>query len=79
MNWDIQDGKYPEFKFKALTAEEKQAQFQNYINGHNGKALTKTREDKNYFRSRLEMPLLREDTPVAVKHHHLSSLLGAGS
>jgi len=38
MNYDVTDGKYPQFKFKALTKEEKQAQFDSYINGLNGKA-----------------------------------------
>jgi len=65
MNYDITDGKYPQFKFKAISAEEKQAQFQNYINGLSAKGLIKTREDENFFRDRLGMPLLPERHPVA--------------
>ena len=65
MNYDVTDGKYPEFKFKALTAEEKRAQFDTYINGVNSKALTRTRADENSQRKRLGVPLLPEDHPVA--------------
>jgi hypothetical protein len=65
MNYDIVCGKYPCFRFKALTAEEKQAQYDSYLSGLNGQALTKTREDENFFRKRLEMPLLPEDHPMA--------------
>lgn len=65
MNYDVTDGKYPQFKFKALMAEEKQSQFDAYINGVKSKALTKTREDENFQRKRLGMPLLPEDHPVA--------------
>jgi phage gp29-like protein len=65
MNYDIVDGKYPQFRFKALTAEDKKNQFNSYLNGLNSKSLTKTREDENFFRKRLEMPLLPQDHPVA--------------
>jgi hypothetical protein len=65
MNYDITDGQYPEFKFKALTAEEKQAQFDNYVSGLNSKALSKTRADENLLRKRLGVPLLPEKYPVA--------------
>ena len=65
MNYDVTDGKYPEFKFKALTAQEKRAQFDTYINGVNSKALTRTHADENFQRKRLGVPLLPEDHPVA--------------
>jgi phage gp29-like protein len=65
MNFDVTDGKYPEFKFKALTQEQKQAQYNSYINGLSAQALTKTREDENFLRSRLEIPLLPANYPVA--------------
>ena len=55
----------PGFKFKAVSQEEKQARFQNYMNGINAQAITKTREDENFFRQRLEMPLLPANYPVA--------------
>jgi len=45
--------------------EESRRSFDSYLNGIDGKALTKTRQDENFFRKRLEMPLLREDHPVA--------------
>ena len=35
------------------------------MNGINAQALTKTREDENFFRWRLEMPLLPANYPVA--------------
>jgi hypothetical protein len=57
--------KSPEFRFKALTQEEKQAQYDSYINGIDAQAFTKTRTDENFLRKRLEMPTLPEDHPVA--------------
>jgi phage gp29-like protein len=65
INYDVLDGKYPQFRFKALTAEDKKNQFDSYINGLSANGLTKTREDENFFRSRLEMPLLPQDHSVA--------------
>jgi phage gp29-like protein len=65
MNFEVLDGLYPVFRFKALTEDQKTKQFEEYLKGLSGKALTKTREDENFFRERLEMPLLSEDYPVA--------------
>jgi hypothetical protein len=62
MNFDVVDGKYPQFRCKALTAKEKQAQFDTYINGVNSKALTKSREDENFLRKRLEVRARRSPT-----------------
>lgn len=78
MNFDVVDGKYPQFRFKALTAEEKQAQFDTYINGVNSKALTKSREDENFLRKRLEVrarrsPVSGESTPERLFVHSDSS------
>ena len=33
MNYDVIDGKYPTFKFKAISGEEKQAQYDSYLAG----------------------------------------------
>jgi phage gp29-like protein len=33
MNYDVTDGKYPCFRFKAVTPEERQAQFDNWVKG----------------------------------------------
>ena len=63
MNYDVLDGKYPQFKFKAISVEERRAQFQNYVNGLNSKSLTKTRDDENFFRERLSMPLTIRSSP----------------
>lgn len=64
-NFDITDGKYPLFKFKSISEEDKQKQFDNYIAGLNAKAITKTREDENALRKSMEFPPLADDIPVA--------------
>ncbi len=63
-NFDVTDGKYPVFRFKALSEEQKQAQFDSYMKGLTSHAVTKTRDDENFFRERLEIPMLPEDYPV---------------
>ncbi len=63
-NFDVTDGKYPVFRFKALSEEQKQAQFDTYMKGLTSHAMTKTRDDENFFRERLEVPLLPDDYPV---------------
>lgn len=64
-NYEITDGKYPKFKFKEITEEEQQRQFDNYMKGLQTKAITKTRDDEKYFREKLEVPALPDDYPVA--------------
>ena len=39
--------------------------FDTYINGVNSKALTKSREDENFLRKRLEVPLVPADHRVS--------------
>jgi SPP1 gp7 family putative phage head morphogenesis protein len=63
-NYEITDGKYPKFKFKAITAEEEQRQYDNFMKGIETRALSKTREDENYFRDKMGIPALPEDYPV---------------
>lgn len=64
-NFEVTDSKYPIFRFKELDQEQKQAQFEEYIKALSSKALTKTRDDEDYFRDRLEIPALPPDYPVA--------------
>ncbi len=64
LNFEITDGKYPKFKFKAVTAEEEQRQIENYIKALYHGAVTKTREDENKMRDLIEFPQLPDDVPI---------------
>lgn len=64
-NFEITDNYYPQFKFKAINAEEEQRQFDNYMKGLTSKAITKSRDDEIFFREKLEIPALPDDYPVS--------------
>jgi hypothetical protein len=50
---------------KLWKAEKIRSDGRQNLNGIDDKALTKICEDENFFRKRLEMPLLPEDEAVA--------------
>ena len=62
-NYEIEHGQYPCFKFKEVTEEAKQNQYQLFLMGLTAGALTKGPEDENALRDLINMqPLPQEIT-----------------
>lgn len=65
INYEVTGGKYPTFKFNAITEEFKHKIFGIWKEAVSSKALTKTREDENRAREMIGFPELPEDIAVA--------------
>ena len=60
LNYEVEDGVYPQFRFKELTHERKMAILDKYDKAMTGKAITKTAEDEEWYRSMADFPELTE-------------------
>lgn len=60
MNFEIEGGKYPKFKFKAVTEDDKRRQFELFITGLSTGALIKGPEDENKLRELIDWDPLPE-------------------
>jgi len=65
LNFEVEDGIYPKFKFKELTHERKIEILDRYEKALAAQAVTKTREDEEYYRMLAGFPGLGEDVPSA--------------
>lgn len=65
LNYEVTGGKYPKFKFNAITEEFKHTIFGMWKEAVSSKALTKTREDENKARDLIGFPELPEEMAVA--------------
>ena len=61
MNFEIEHGKYPRFKFKAVTEDERRRQFELFITGLSTGALIKGPDDENKLRELIDWDPLPED------------------
>jgi phage gp29-like protein len=58
LNYEVMDGKYPQFKFKEITEEHKQRLLNMWLMALAGNAVTPTREDENITRQLMDRPEL---------------------
>ena len=65
LNYEVEDGVYPQFRFKELTHERKMAILDKYDKAMTGKAITKTAEDEEWYRSMADFPELTEGEVAA--------------
>jgi hypothetical protein len=61
MNYEVEHGQYPKFKFKEITEEARRAQFELFITGLGSGALTKGPEDEDKLRELIGFEPLPED------------------
>lgn len=67
LNWEVEDGLYPCFKFKTITEEHRQKLFTLWKEATTSKALSKTREDEAKARELIDWIPLPEEAPVAME------------
>jgi len=61
LNYKIEHGMYPKFRFKTITEEARQQQFELFIMGLTGGALSKGPEDENKLRELINFEPLPDD------------------
>jgi phage gp29-like protein len=64
LNYEVNEGKYPQFRFKEITQDHKENIFKLWTQAVQAQALTKTRDDENRARELIEFPHLPDNVPV---------------
>ncbi len=64
LNYEVTEGKYPIFRFREITQQQKEALFNLWLAAVKDGAFTKTREDENKGRELIEFPRLPDDVPM---------------
>jgi hypothetical protein len=60
LNYEVTDGRYPQFKFREITQEHKEKLLDMWLKALAGKAVTPTREDEDVTRKLMDRPELPE-------------------